>query len=185
MPSKSHRVLGDRWMLQNDAKHPGFSGKGYIAETASAAIARFAPSKTISVAQPGKHNVWIRAYLGGLPDQGIHDRELIVQVNDKVFEATHKGQRWLLSIVPNLEAIRSGRRLSRCAGRDDRRRCHRPHRLGEALAGVACFERVGVERGLITHHMESMHVSPRAFLQQSMDWLEGCENLPVIGIVFR
>ena len=83
--------LGGKWKLQNDKKHPGFSGKGYIVESAAAAIAQFAPSKAVTVARPGKHNVWVRAYLGGPPNQGMHDRELFVQVNDKVFEATHRG----------------------------------------------------------------------------------------------
>ena len=85
--------LGGKWKLQNDKKHPGYSGKGCIVETAAAAIARSAPFKTLTVARPGRHNVWVRAYLGGPPNQGMHDRELIVRVNDKLFEATHRGLR--------------------------------------------------------------------------------------------
>ena len=85
--------LEGKWRFEADKKHPGFSGRGYVIETASAAIASTAPFKTVTVVRPGRHNVWVRAYLGGPPNQGMHDRELIVQVNDKLFGATHRGLR--------------------------------------------------------------------------------------------
>ena len=82
--------LGGRWKLQ-DKKYPGFSGKGYIVETAAAGIAQFVPSRKVTVAEPGKYNVWVRAYLGGPPNLGMHDRELFVEVNGKPFDPTHRG----------------------------------------------------------------------------------------------
>lgn len=83
--------LGGKWKVQNDKQQPGFSGKGYLVETAAAAIASFVPSKTVTVARPGKHNVWIRAYMGGPPRVGIFDRELIVGVNGQTCGRTHRG----------------------------------------------------------------------------------------------
>jgi len=83
--------LGGRWKLGSDKKHAGFSGKGYITETASAGIARFRPAKKVTVRMPGQHNVWLRAYLGGPPEEGMFDRELTVQVNDASGRPTHRG----------------------------------------------------------------------------------------------
>ncbi len=84
--------LGGKWKVQDGKKYSGFSGKGCITEAAAAGIARFAPSLTVTVARPGKHNVWIRAYQGG-PSSGakMFDRELTLEINDVTLGATHRG----------------------------------------------------------------------------------------------
>ena len=82
--------LGGKWRL-GDKEYAGFSGKAYITETAAAGIAPFSPSAMVTVLRPGRHHVWVRAHLGGLPNTGMYDRELIVEVNGLRFGPTHRG----------------------------------------------------------------------------------------------
>ena len=83
--------LESKWKVQSDKKHSGFSGKGYIVEMAAPGINRNMPSKTVQVSQPGKYNVWVRAFLGGPTNMGAFDRELAVEINGKTCCPTHRG----------------------------------------------------------------------------------------------
>jgi hypothetical protein len=113
--------LGGKWKLDNE-KHEGFSGGGVITENASFRIAQFAPFADIAVPKSGRHNVWIRAHLGGPPNTGMHDRELIVRVNRERFRSTHRGLDgnhfvWELAGTVDIGADRAARIEIRDVGR--------------------------------------------------------------------
>ena len=83
--------LGGKWTIQDHKEYTGFSGRGYIVDNVFPAINSFMPTKTVTVARPGKYNIWIRAYLGGPPNDGMFDRELTVEINGKTCGPTHRG----------------------------------------------------------------------------------------------
>ena len=82
--------ISGKWKIDS-RQYPGFSAKACLTETAGAAIERFTPSKTVRLPKAGVYYVWLRAYQGGPRDEGMHDRELFLQVNETVFEPTHRG----------------------------------------------------------------------------------------------
>lgn len=79
----------ERWEVQS--KLPGFSGKGYLANRGRPAILETTPSYQATVPRAGRYAVWVRAFLGGEPGSGYHDREFAVEVDGTRLAATHLG----------------------------------------------------------------------------------------------
>lgn len=79
----------ERWEVQTEL--PGFSGRGYLVNRSRPAISDTSPRLETVLPKAGRHAVWLRAFCGGPPDSGFHDREFSLEVNGVRLQPTHLG----------------------------------------------------------------------------------------------
>jgi hypothetical protein len=128
------------WEVQ--AKLPGFSGDGYLANRRRMLIAPTHPSLELTLDRAGKYDVWVRALVGGPADSGFHDREFRVEVNGTRLPPTHLGTEghgfvWELA-VPSLRRLCLRRAPFRSGATDNTAETGQPQRDAQArwVAGV-------------------------------------------------
>ncbi|MDD4869283.1 MAG: hypothetical protein PHR77_01890 [Kiritimatiellae bacterium] len=79
----------DHWKVQSEL--PGFSGGGYLVNQGRSMILTTSPGCKATVPNAGKYAVWVRAFIGGKPDSGFHDREFSIEINGTRLPSTHLG----------------------------------------------------------------------------------------------